>query len=559
MLGERLLVEGLIDASQLDRALAHQRESNLMLGEILVTLGFVTRAQIAPFLKEATGFQLVDLSCIAIDTELAASIPESLARRKRVLPFSQHNGVVRVAMADPLDLAAIDELQGRLRRRIAPFLSLQSDIEEAIGRIFSGGQTARLVLQEFAASSEPEATLSVDELLTIAEGAPVVRLVNSIVQSAIGAGASDVHIEPQETTVRVRFRQDGVLYDQMLFARSHLPALVSRVKVMADLDISEHRKPQDGRFVFRSESDGEYDVRVSLLPLIHGEKIVMRLLEKSCSVGSTTMLGLFEEQRELFENMLRRPHGIVLVTGPTGSGKSTTLYAALRLINDSTRNINTVEDPVEYQLPGVNQVQVRPQTGLTFAAGLRSLVRQDPDVIMVGEIRDLETAEIAVQAALTGHLVLSTLHTNDAPGALIRLQNMGVEPFLISSALIGVVAQRLLRTVCPHCSTRAAAPPYVLDALGVTAPDGETPMLVTATGCNRCGGRGMRGRTGAYEIMPMSDALRSLALKGASGPEIRAQAIAEGMATMRDAAFRKLLAGLTTFEEVTRVLFAEDF
>ncbi len=511
------------------------------------------------YLQELTGFPYVDLADTSIDLELARSIPEHLARRKMLLPFAAQEDAVHVAMADPLDLSAVDDLRTRLGRRIVAFLAFQADILQSINRIYDMRQAALSVLDEINEAAQADPDLSLDELVGLAEGAPIVRLVNSIVHTGVSSGASDIHIEPQEKVVRVRFRQDGLLYDQMTFPRHHLPAVVSRIKVMSHLDIAERRRPQDGRFVFKDESGKNYDLRVSILPLIYGEKIVMRVLEKSSSLGNADALGLFPEQRELFERFVRRPHGVVLVTGPTGSGKSTTLYAALSLINDSTRNINTVEDPVEYNLPGVNQVQVHSQIGMTFAAGLRSLVRQDPDVIMVGEIRDKETAEIAVQAALTGHLVLSTLHTNDAPGALVRLQNMGVEPFLISSAVIGVIGQRLLRTVCVHCKELEPASDMMLEAFGLQKREGEMPVLATGRGCAKCGGRGMKGRTGVYELMPMSDTLRGMVLKRASGQELRDQAIAEGMITMREAALRKMLIGQTTAEEVTRVLFSEDF
>jgi type IV pilus assembly protein PilB len=447
-----------------------------------------------------------------------------------------------------------------LNRKIVPCLSFSSDFTEVINRIYDGKSAAQSVLDEIEESAPAEPDLSLDDLVGMSEDAPIVRLVNSILHSAINSGASDIHIEPQEFVVRVRFRQDGILYDQMQFTRQHLAAVVSRLKVMARLNIAERRRPQDGRFVFKSENGSPYDLRVNLMPLIYGEKVVMRVLDKSGSFACVDKLGLFPEQRETFERFIQRPNGIVLVTGPTGSGKSTTLYAALNSINDSTRNINTVEDPVEFNLPGVNQVQVHHQIGMNFAAGLRALVRQDPDVIMVGEIRDKETAEIAIQAALTGHLVLSTLHTNDAPGALVRLQNMGVEPFLLSSAIIGVIGQRLLRTVCTNCKETEPAHTSILDAFGIKVhPLAPPPILASGAGCPKCGGRGMRGRTAVYELMPMSETLRDLTLKRCAGAQLREQAIAEGMLTMRESGLRKALEGYTTLEEVTRVLFSEDY
>jgi type IV pilus assembly protein PilB len=559
-LGEQLAADGLLTPEQLQEALGFQAETGVMLGEAIATLGYLTTAVLGPYLERMTGFPFVNLTDCDIDDDLARSIPEPLARHKQALPFAYVGDSVQIAMVDPLDLKAVDELRARLNRRIIPCLTFAADLTDAINRIHDGKRKAQSVLDEIQSSTPFAAEMSVDELVGMADDAPIVRLVNSILHSAISSGASDIHIEPQEYVVRVRFRQDGLLYDQMNFPRGHLPAVVSRLKVMAQLDIAERRRPQDGRFSFRHENGSQYDLRVSLMPLIYGEKAVMRILEKTNTLATAEKLGFFPEQREVFESCIQRPNGIILVTGPTGSGKSTTLYAALNRINDASRNINTVEDPVEYNLPGVNQVQVHHSIGMTFAASLRALVRQDPDVIMVGEIRDVETAEIAIQAALTGHLVLSTLHTNDAPGAIIRLQNMGVEPFLISSAVIAVVGQRLLRTVCSACKEVQPAMEAMLDAFGITPRPGDPPpVLATGAGCIKCGGRGMRGRTAVYEIMQMSDALREMTLKRLPGSQLRAQAISEGMLTMRDAGLRKALEGATTIDEVSRVLFTDDF
>jgi type IV pilus assembly protein PilB len=560
MLGEQLTADGLLTAEQLQEALEFQSQTGTMLGEAIATLGQLTTATLGPYLERMTGFPFVDLTNSPIDDELARSIPEPLARHRQALPFGLKGESVLVAMVDPLDLKAVDELRARLNRRIIPCLTFSADLADAINRIHDGKRKAQSVLDEIQSATFAEAEISVDELVGMADDAPIVRLVNSILHSAISSGASDIHIEPQENVVRVRFRQDGLLYDQMNFPRGHLPAVVSRLKVMSHLDIAERRRPQDGRFSFKHENGAIYDLRLSLMPLIYGEKSVMRVLEKTSTLATAERLGFFPEQREAFENCCERPNGIILVTGPTGSGKSTTLYAALNRINDASRNINTVEDPVEYNLAGVNQVQVHHAIGMTFAASLRALVRQDPDVIMVGEIRDVETAEIAIQAALTGHLVLSTLHTNDAPGALIRLQNMGVEPFLISSAVIAIIGQRLLRTVCPHCKDVQPAMEAMLDAFGITPHPGDPPpVLATGVGCPKCNGRGMRGRTAVYEIMLMSEALREMTLKRASASQLRTQAISEGMLTMRDAGLRKALEGATTLEEVSRVLFTDDF
>lgn len=559
-LGQQLTADGLLTNEQLAEALEYQTQSGSMLGEAIIMLGQLSAATLGPYLERMTGFPFVDLANCPIDDDLARSIPETLARHRQVLPFANFGESVQVAMVDPLDLKAVDDLRARLNRRIIPCLTFSADLADALNRIHDGKRKAQSVLDEIQSTSPFEVDISVDELVGMADDAPIVRLVNSILTSAISSGASDIHIEPQEYLIRVRYRQDGLLYDQMTFPRGHLPAVVSRLKVMSHLDIAERRRPQDGRFSFRHENGSQYDLRLSLMPLIYGEKAVMRILEKTSTLATAEKLGFFPEQREAFESCIQRPNGIILVTGPTGSGKSTTLYAALNRINDSSRNINTVEDPVEYNLAGVNQVQVHHSIGMTFAASLRALVRQDPDVIMVGEIRDVETAEIAIQAALTGHLVLSTLHTNDAPGALIRLQNMGVEPFLISSAVVAVIGQRLLRTVCSACKEVQPAMDAMLDAFGITIqPGGPPPILATGAGCPKCGGRGMRGRTAVYEIMQMSETLRDMTLKRSSGSQLRSQAIAEGMLTMRDAGLRKALEGATTLEEVSRVLFTDDF
>ncbi|HXG24984.1 MAG TPA: ATPase, T2SS/T4P/T4SS family [Chthonomonadales bacterium] len=557
-LGEQLIADGLIDEQQLRQSLEHQRHTGAFLGETLVALGFVSSAALGRYLEAATGFPFVNLAEHPLNQNLAHLVPEHVARRKRLLPIAEQGDTIHLAMADPLDLATLDDLRARLNRRIVPFLALEADLNEAINRVYDVRHKTQSVLDEITELPPAEQDLSVDELVGLAEDAPIVRLVNTMVQSALDIGASDIHIEPQEPCVRVRFRLDGLLYDQMTIPTYHQAAVISRIKIMARLNIAERRRPQDGRFSVKDTAGKEYDLRVSIMPTIYGEKVVMRILEKSSSFAVLEKLGFWSEQRKLFESFIHRPHGIVLVTGPTGSGKSTTLYAALHRINDSTLNINTIEDPVEYHLKGVNQVQVNPKIGVTFASGLRTLVRQDPDVIMVGEIRDLETAEIAIQAALTGHLVLSTLHTNDAPGALVRLQHMGVEPFLISSAVIGVVGQRLVRTVCPHCKETRPASSATVAAFGLPHLANQTPVFAEGRGCGRCNGLGMKGRTGVFEVMQMSDALREMVLQRASGATLRGQAIAQGMMTMRDAAILKVLEGITTPEEVARVIYAEE-
>ena len=552
-LGDVLIADGIIDEHTLRQALERQKQTGQFLGEILVTQGFVKPTVIGGYLSQRTGFPFVDLSEEEIEMAIAREIPEAIARAKCVLPFAVAGRTVRVAFADPLNLATVDELTARLGKNVSPFLALRSDIDDAINRVYSVRHKAESVLGELPGFEDyvPE-----EDLEAAAEDAPIVRLVNNIIEGAISSGASDIHLEPNEDNVRVRYRMDGLLHEQMIIPRNHAPATISRLKIMSHMDIAERRRPQDGRFSTKGADGKEYDVRVSVMNTVYGEKAVMRLLVKSASWAVLNKLGFYPEQLERFTSFVKRPHGIVLVTGPTGSGKSTTLHAALHEINDPALNINTVEDPVEYRVPGVNHIQVNPKIGVNFASGLRTLVRQDPDVIMVGEIRDPETAEIAIQAALTGHLVLSTLHTNDAPGALVRLQHMGVEPFLIASSVVGVVGQRLLRNVCPDCKKMVPATFEQIEAFDLN-PD-TPPMLPHGQGCRRCAKRGLKGRTAVYEVMAMSDPLRDGVLSKASGETLREIAMNEGMLTMRQSGIKRMLEGKTTPEEIFRVLYVEE-
>ncbi|MCW5943375.1 MAG: Flp pilus assembly complex ATPase component TadA [Fimbriimonadaceae bacterium] len=558
-LGEILVADGVITDEQLETALKHRTKQGSFLGEALVALGYIPAQTLGRYLQLTMGFPYVELAETQIDVAIARRIPERIARQQFALPFHDAGDQIHVAMVDPLNLSVVDEISALLGRRVVPFLAFSADLTDAVNRVFDVKHKAESALQGIEVQMPPEESEpSVDELRDLGEEAPIVRLVNSIVLGAISNGASDIHIEPHEHTIRVRYRMDGIMVDQTTLPRHHLSAMCSRIKIVGHMNIAERRRPQDGRFSIRDENGVEFDLRVSVMPTVFGEKIVMRVLEKSGAMASLDKVGFLPDQRALFERFINRPHGIVLVTGPTGSGKSTTLYGALQQINDSTKNINTIEDPVEYQLDAINQVQVQPKIGLTFAAGLRTLVRQDPDVIMVGEIRDYETAEIAIQAALTGHLVLSTLHTNDAPGALVRLQNMGVEPFLVSSAILGVVGQRLVRTVCPSCVEAYTPSPDEVATFSIPTPNGHPPQLARGKGCTRCGSRGLRGRTGVYEVMPMTPSLREMVLARASGADLKRQAIADGMMTMFDAGMRKVLDRVTTPEEIVRVLLTED-
>jgi len=554
-LGDRLVADELITEGQLLQAQDVEARTEGFLGEILVQMGFIAPGRLGPYVEEVTGFPFVDISDTEVDPLAVMLIPESLALAKKVLALREEGDRVVVAMVDPLDIATVDELKAKLGRPISPHLALSADLDDAIKRAFDVRAKARTLIDEI--SSQIVVQEEEDQFDQVEE-APIVKLINQILSGAIGSGASDVHIEPHESHIRVRYRVDGLLYEQMQIPTAYLSACISRLKVMSSLDIAERRRPQDGRFTTRDEHDHEFDVRLSIMPTVYGEKACMRLLEKQNTIANLDKVGFLPAQRELFDRFIHRPHGLILVTGPTGSGKSTSLYAALQSINDPDVNINTVEDPVEYKLPGVNQMQVNAKIGVTFSSGLRTLVRQDPDVILVGEIRDKDTAEISIQAALTGHLVLSTLHTNDAPGALIRLQNMGVESFLIASAVVGIQGQRLLRTICSSCKETYVPTLELCQAAGIPLQDGRVPTLARGVGCKRCGGRGTRGRTAAMELMAMTDSMRQMVLENVSGADLYRQALIEGMTTMRDAAIQKALDHSVPPEEIVRVFSRDD-
>lgn len=557
-MGERLVKDGVITEDHLYEAIQRQKQVGGLIGEIIVQMGFLSAAEIKPYLEEWTGFPFVDIVEEEIDRDVVSRVPKTTVVSRLALPYREQNGQVLVAMADPLDIETIDEYRATLNMPIVAYLALSADLNEAIKRSYDDRDKVRNLIHEIGESSIQLVEEKDDEdELDEGQKAPIVRLVNSLVGGAVAAGASDIHLEPAEGSVRVRYRIDGVMYEQMTLPANHQAACISRLKIMGGLDIAERRRPQDGRFSTRDDSGREFDIRLSLMPTVYGEKACMRLLEKANALASVDKIGFFPEQRKLFESFIKRPHGLILVTGPTGSGKSTTLYAALQAINDSTKNINTIEDPVEYRLSGINQMQVNHKIGVTFATGLRTLVRQDPDVILVGEIRDKETAEIAIQAALTGHLVLSTLHTNDAPGALVRLQNMGVEPFLVSSAIVGIIGQRLLRNLCPFCRQEYTPHMDIAMAAGIPIRDGIVPTMARPVGCKRCGGRGTKGRNATLEILAMTERLREMVLQRCSGPELSTQAISEGMIPMRESAVRKALDYQISIDEIVRV-FAQD-
>jgi type IV pilus assembly protein PilB len=461
-----------------------------------------------------------------------------------------------------LNVVALDDVRLVTGLELEQVVAAEEDIMAAINRYYTGGvdldeAMRQAVTTDVDIAEEKGEDLSVQELRTLTEEAPVVRLVNLIISQAIGDGASDIHMEPHRRSVQVRYRVDGLLHDVMTPPKQLQSAIVSRIKIMANLDIAERRVPQDGRIHVVIENK-EYDLRVSTLPTVFGEKVVMRILDQSSTRLGLNKLGFTPATLEVWEGMAAKPYGMILVSGPTGSGKTTTLYSTLYKINTTDKNIVTVEDPVEYQLPRVNQVQVNPKAGLNFANGLRSFLRQDPDIIMVGEIRDKETAEIAIQASLTGHLVLSTIHTNDAPSATTRLVDMGVEPFLISSSVLGVLAQRLARTICTNCREAYAPPVEALHRLGLKPEQGEEILFYRGKGCDRCKGSGYKGRYGIFELMPMSEAIRELVLKGVSADQIRAQAVAEGMKTLADDGILKVLEGATTIDELLRVVYVDQ-
>ena len=556
-LGEQLVADGLLTAEQLQEARMRQTQNKQRLGETLLQMGCVAAPVLGRYIEAATKCQYIELGDWPIEIEVARLAGEQRSRRLHALPIADRGQDILVAMSDPLDLGAVDELAALLNRRITPTLVFDNDLNDAINRIFNVNGRALAILEEISESIIPgmdaEFGESEDELLRSAEDAPVVKLVSNIVASAISSEASDIHIEPHEDAIRVRYRIDGMLYDQMSIPINYRSAIASRIKIMGRMNIAERRRPQDGRILYKNNGR-ENDLRVSIMPTIYGEKTVIRILERNKKQTNLEQMGFFPEQFKIFDQFIRRPHGMILVTGPTGSGKSTTLQAALSRINNPNINISTVEDPVEYMIAGVNHTQVDAKIGVTFAAGLRTLVRQDPDIIMVGEIRDRETAEIAIQAALTGHLVLSTLHTNDAPGAISRLTNMGVEPFLIASALQCVVAQRLLRTVCSFCREDVPATAADMQTLGTPHSDGFMTMLAKGRGCQKCGNRGMKGRTAVFEVMPMTDEIRDLALRRESSATLYDMATRQGMKTMKDAGVRKVLQGITTLQEVGRVL-----
>jgi len=568
-IGELLLKERRITPEQLQEALSHQKANGGKLGTVLVKLGFVRDDDITSLLSKQYGVPSINLTQFDIDASIIKLIPIETAQKYQIIPLSRVGATLTIAMTDPTNVFAMDDIKFMTGYNIEPVVAAESAVQEAIQKYYavpksepSALEIASRALDDMPADLDGAVEvledldeISVDALAKQGEEAPIIRLVNVLLMSAISKRASDIHIEPYEKEYRVRFRIDGVLYNIMNPSLKFRDAIASRLKIMSKLDIAEKRLPQDGRIKIRYNDEGrskDLDFRVSVLPTLFGEKIVLRLLDRDKLMLDMTGLGFEPDPLAQFEEAIQKPWGMVLVTGPTGSGKTNTLYSSISRLNKSDTNIMTAEDPVEFNLPGINQVQIRETIGLTFAASLRAFLRQDPNIILVGEIRDFETAEIAVKAALTGHLVLSTLHTNDAPGTISRLMNMGIEPFLVSSSVNLICAQRLVRRVCPVCREDHPTPPAALMKIGFSPEDARVVVPRHGAGCAKCNGTGYKGRIGLYEVMPVTDTLRELILVGASGLELRRKALEEGMISLRASGLQKIKDGITTVEEVLR-------
>jgi type IV pilus assembly protein PilB len=563
-LGEMLLKSGRVTSDQLQRALSAQKAEGGRLGTNLVKLGFLTDEQLVDFLSQHFGVPAINLDGIKVDEQVIKIIPADVARKYTILPIAKQGAKVTIAMMDPTNVFAMDDIKFMTNYNVEPVVASETALRVAIDRYYGSTHAIELkkVMEEVSDISdaslevlEDEDDLDLASLEQQSEEAPVVRLVNIVLTDAIKRGASDIHIEPYEKEYRVRYRIDGVLYEMMHPPLKLREAITSRVKILAKLDIAEKRMPQDGRIKIKTRIGGrvkDLDFRVSVLPTIFGEKVVMRLLDKDNLMLDMARLGFEADSLRRFEHAILRPYGMVLVTGPTGSGKTNTLYSALQRINTPDVNIITAEDPVEFNLLGINQVQMKEQIGLNFAAALRSFLRQDPNIILVGEIRDFETAEVAIKAAMTGHLVLSTLHTNDAPSSINRLMNMGIEPFLVATSVHMIVAQRLVRKICSSCKEPLDLPPAALVTLGFSEAEARTLRLFKGRGCERCSSTGYKGRVALFEVMDVDDEVRELILSGASAHELRQKAIQNGMLSLRQSGLQKIRDGVTTLEEVTR-------
>lgn len=553
-IGDMLLDAGLITEEQLQKGLELQKGSGRKLGETLVEEGIVGDEAFAKLLAEQLGMEMVDPQNISIPDSVLSLVPQHMLKSKKMLPFAidpDNMNVLHVAMADPMDFSAIDDISIITNLQVEPSIATYRSIMLALDRHY-GGSDVDEALEQYAKEREKQEDSEEELLNENINSSPIVVLVNEMIEKAVRQRASDIHIEPLERKVRIRYRIDGALYERASYSTAIMSALSARIKIIGGMDISEKRRPQDGRITHVVDRM-EYDIRVSILPTVYGEKIVMRLTSKTALSRHKSQLGLKGDELTRFDHIMRNPHGIILVTGPTGSGKSTTLYTALSELNTEDVNIITVEDPVEANINGINQVQVNNKADLTFAAALRSILRQDPDIIMIGEIRDTETAGIAVQASITGHLVVSTLHTNSAAGSVTRLIDMGIEPYLIADSVVGIIAQRLVRRLCPDCKKPHEATEEEKEQLGVAK---EQPLVIyEPCGCPKCDNTGFKGRIGVYEILEMTQKLKSIIVKSGGAEEIKDQALADGMRTLHMSAAEYVVDGTTSFNEMMKVSF----
>jgi type IV pilus assembly protein PilB len=567
--GEWLVEQDALKQEQIQQALEIQQKEGGRLGEILLRLKLLSDTELTKLLGKFLDIESTDLEDLnVIDTDVARKIPENIAKRLELVALYQQDEHVVVAMADPLNIVAIDTITVKLKRQIKPVIAPPRKIKQVIDFVYHGGDMDQQRMKDIVdlqvqaedltlAKMEEETGENITE--ADARDAPVIRFVDLMLSHAIKSRASDIHIEPQEKTMFLRMRVDGILCDMVPPNRKMQPAVTARLKILAEMDIAEKRLPQDGRFRIRTGKDADIDIRVSSLPTIYGEKIVMRILDKAAINHSLDALGLESDLLGKFRRILQFPHGIIVVTGPTGSGKSTTLYSALNELKDPRKNITTVEDPVEYRLVGINQTQVKPEINLDFASCLRSILRQDPDIILIGEIRDKETMEIAIKASMTGHLVLSTFHTNDAPSAVSRFVYMGLEPYLLASSLNLIVAQRLVRKICEKCRKPATLHPDLLNRLHLTPDMMQHAQLFEGAGCQHCNNTGYRGRVPVFEFLVVDPEIRQAIAEGRREAELRALARKKGYGDLTSSGVKRMLAGLTTAEEVLRVSFCDDF
>lgn len=563
-LGELLVKNKLITPEQLTHALEEQKQSGgLRLGSILIKNNLITEADLTSFLSKQYGVPSINLTEFDIEQSVIKLIPVDVSQKYQIVPVSRAGSTLVIAMSDPSNIFAVDDIKFMTGYNVEVVVAAESSIKTSIDKYYDQSASLADVMSDLEGLDDLEVVgdeedLDISSLERSTEDAPVVKLVNLILTDAIKRKASDIHVEPYERSFRVRYRIDGVLYEVMKPPMKLKNAITSRIKIMAELDISERRLPQDGRIKIKLGGGKDMDFRVSVLPTLFGEKIVLRLLDKSSLQLDMTKLGYEEEALGHFKREIHKPFGMVLVTGPTGSGKTVSLYSALAELNKVSENISTAEDPVEFNFAGINQVQMHEEIGLNFAAALRAFLRQDPDIIMIGEIRDFETAEIAVKAALTGHMVLSTLHTNDAPSTINRLLNMGIEPFLVASAVNLITAQRLARRVCSECKVIENIPVQALIDAGVSAEEAPSYVCYKGTGCAKCNNTGFKGRVGFYQVMPMMEEIRELILNGANTAEIKRESMRLGIKTMRQSGLTKLKEGVTSFEEVLRVTVSDD-